>query len=132
MEEDSILGKYFEKYVPARGPAETKGGEIVRAANRIAYRYFNDGDRVGVGYGNETCNAPARYLMSVCDNRVKKAVSSLWGVRLGSEYGDRLLRFKQAVIEYLGEHPEVFDEKNAMDMWNFREAEDRDYEDEDY
>lgn len=49
----------FEELVPASGKADTVAGEIIRAVCRIGYRWFNDGDMVGVGYWKETCN-PAR------------------------------------------------------------------------
>ena len=46
----------FEELVPLEGKADTLAGEIVRAISRIGYRFYNDGDQVGVGYGKQTCN----------------------------------------------------------------------------
>ena len=40
----------FEELVPLEGKADTLAGEIVRAISRIGYRFYNDGDQVGVGY----------------------------------------------------------------------------------
>ena len=54
-------------YVPACGPADTLGGEIIRAMDRVIYRYFNDGDKVFVGYGNETVNSSYRFLYEKMD-----------------------------------------------------------------
>jgi hypothetical protein len=34
----------YEKLVPAQGAAETIEGEVLRAASKIVYRHFNDGD----------------------------------------------------------------------------------------
>lgn len=51
--------KVFNEWVPDSGPAETVGGEIVRAVNKIVYRYYNDGDFIDVDYGKETCNPAA-------------------------------------------------------------------------
>lgn len=42
--EDKVR-EYEEKYIPGYGPANTKFGELLRACQRIKYRYFNDGDR---------------------------------------------------------------------------------------
>ena len=50
------LSRMFDEHVPMSGKADTVGGEIVRAISRIGYRWWNDGDHIGVGYGNETCN----------------------------------------------------------------------------
>jgi hypothetical protein len=63
---DKLDNEYFndlrDKYVPGMGAAETRAGEIIRAMDRLIYRFFNDGDMVGKGYGNETCNSSYRYL----------------------------------------------------------------------
>lgn len=68
----------FEELVPASGKADTVAGEIIRAVSRIAYRNYNDGDHVGVGYGNETCNPAARYLGEVAGSHVQQAVLDMW------------------------------------------------------
>ena len=47
------FNEFFDKYVPINGSADTLGGEIVRAINRIVYRYYNDGDTVDRYCGNE-------------------------------------------------------------------------------
>lgn len=57
------LDAWFDQYVPAEGKAETLGGEIVRAICRVGHRWNNDGDRFGVGYGNETCNGAVCFLL---------------------------------------------------------------------
>ena len=54
-----------ERLMPASGKAETVAGEIIRAVDRIWYRWNNDGDKINVGYGKETCNGTARYLEKI-------------------------------------------------------------------
>ena len=62
----------FDALVPSMGNADTLGGELMRAAMRIAYRYWNDGDCAGEGYGRETVNPAVRFL----DARVRPCKSS--------------------------------------------------------
>ena len=57
------INQLFEELVPASGKAESLAGELVRAMARIGYRWYNDGDQVGIGYGRETCNPAARFLI---------------------------------------------------------------------
>ena len=40
----SQMDSFIEKFIPARGRAETLVGEIVRAANRLYYEYLNNGN----------------------------------------------------------------------------------------
>lgn len=65
----------FEELVPASGKADTVAGEIIRAVCRIGYRWFNDGDMVGVGYGKETCNPAARYLAEKAGKDVRTDIT---------------------------------------------------------
>ncbi len=47
------LSKLFKELVPDMGKAESLAGELVRAINRIGYRFCNDGDMVNIAYGKE-------------------------------------------------------------------------------
>lgn len=68
----------WDKYVPDTGPAETLFGEMLRAAGRVKYRYYNDGDMYGNGYGKETVNNAISYLGKLAggqDTEFKKELS---------------------------------------------------------
>lgn len=119
-------GELMDETVPAADNADTVGGEIVRAVNRIMYRNWNDGDCIGVDYGNETCNAPARYLMdTVKDSKIVNQIKDMWGYQY---------RFKEAtklgkmVAEYLQDNLDLFTEKNRDDMWDWQTREDFEYD----
>ena len=71
----------FSELVPVTGNADTVAGEIIRAVSRISYRYYNDGDRIGIGYGKETCNPAARYLIKNGGDEVAVIVRGFWEVR---------------------------------------------------
>jgi len=55
----------FDKLVPGYGAASTIEGEMLRAYAKINYRFCNDGDVVGIGYGKETTGAPYAFLMDM-------------------------------------------------------------------
>ena len=74
---DEKLNGMFEELVPPTGKADTLAGEIVRAICRIGYRNWNDGDHIGVGYGNETCNAAARYLQAHTDSDTRTIIDDI-------------------------------------------------------
>lgn len=61
---DETFQELMDKYMDSESPCSTLIGEIVAAANKLIYRYYNDGDIPGIGYGNETCNQPLEYLMA--------------------------------------------------------------------
>ena len=138
---ETRISALFEELVPAKGKADTVAGEIIRAVNRIAYRNYNDGDHVGVGYGNETCNPAARYLGEVAGNhgdpagnRVQQAVIDMWGVADDDRYDKLVEALEEAVLAYLDEHPELKTTPNTEDMFDYRDSlEDRDnsYDEED-
>lgn len=133
-EVENRINELFEVLVPIEGKADTVAGEIIRAISRIGYRNYNDGDHVGVGYGRETCNPAARYLMSLGDDEIDKAVCELWGVVHDEIYDTRLAVLEMKVLEYLEAHPELKAKENTVDMWSFRTEDDVDdsYDDEDW
>lgn len=110
----------FEELVPISGKADTVAGEIVRAVSRIGYRWLNDGDKVGIGYGKETCNAPARYLAAKAGSRVERAVSDMWELYGPDDlYEERLQTLFEETYKYIKQHPELKASPNTEDMWDW-------------
>lgn len=129
----------FEELVPASGRADTVAGEIIRAVSRIGYRNYNDGDHVGVGYGKETCNPAARYLMARAGEKVEKIiVVKVWGEEEDDRYNIAVSELEEAVLEHLEQHPELKTTANSEDMWDYRDKDEDvddyedDYDDEEY
>ena len=118
----------FQELVPAEGPAATVAGEIVRAMCRIGHRWNNDGDRIGIEWGKETCNAAARYLMERAGEKTAEAVKQAWEY-YGANYGAKVDGIVCAVLDYLDAHPELRETENSEDYWDLEKPED--YEDED-
>ena len=118
----------FKELVPDVGPAPTVAGEIIRAAGKIGYRWYNDGDIIGVDYGNVTCNAPARYLASQSDE-ISQAINACWGDYEDS-YEKDLSHLYDVIIEYLEAHPELKSTPNIVDMLDYTDPSDEMYEDE--
>jgi len=110
------LNALFEELVPDEGAAETKAGELVRAVSRIGYRFYNDGDKIGVDYGNETCNAAARYIMNVFkDQEFAWTVNGMWGLVSDKFYEKGFGLLIEQVVSYIESNPELKEEKNDGD-----------------
>lgn len=131
---DKAYHELFEKYVPMTGVSDTIGGEIVRAYNRLAYRWYNDGDMIGKGYGKHTCNAAARFLRSVVmDEVISDKIEELWKfVGADDEYENGLYELGHMLLKYLKDRTALFELKNETDMWNFRKPEDEEDDEEEY
>ena len=120
-----------EELVPHYGKADTVAGEIIRAVARIGYRYYNDGDRIGVEYGNGTCNPAARYLAKQAGSRVERVISEIWGIEDDDRYEEILETLYKEIVSYLEQHPELKTTVNNEDMWDFQEDSDCEYDEED-
>lgn len=121
------INALFSELVPVSGKADTVAGEIIRAISRIGYRNYNDDDHVGVGYGKETCNPAARYLMRKAGDEVADAIADLWGLEPDDLYDKRLAEVEEKVLRYIEQHPELKATPNSEDMWDYRDSdEDRD------
>lgn len=126
--DDAKFDELFEKYVPACGKANTLGGEIVRAINRIVYRYYNDGDTIDRYYGNEYNHLRA------CDtflNMYCPAYHSLSNIN-ELEYEKHLCDRLKKVLDYLIANPNVFEIPNSIDCIANAPYEPLEYDDEDY
>lgn len=130
---ENRLNELFEELVPASGTADTVAGEIIRAISRIGYRWVNDGDAIGHGYGRETCNPAARFLISITgDENIENAIFDMWKADTEAEYEELLADLESHVLEYVETHEELKKTKNEQDMFDFRDdEEDVDYYDED-
>lgn len=121
----------FEELVPSQGSADTKAGELLRAVNKIGHRWWNDGDQIGIGYGNETCNAAARYIIEQYDNtEMMDTVVSIWGMYSEKLYEAGVELLVEQTIKYIEDHPELKIEENLYDMSDFYEPSDREREEE--
>lgn len=128
---DTKINALFDELVPASGKADTVAGEIIRAVSRIGYRNYNDGDHIGVGYGKETCNPAARFLMEKAGGEVKDIIYDMWGIASDDRYDEMMEILENAVLKYLDAHPELKATPNTEDMWSYRnEREDIDDGDE--
>ena len=102
-----------ERLMPASGKAETVAGEIIRAADRIWYRWYNDGDKINVGYGRETCNGTARYLEKI---RGTDFPTEVWSGWLDD---DAYTKFADGLVDemyaFIKAHPELETTPNTED-----------------
>ena len=123
-----------KRLMPPSGKAETVAGEIIRAADRIHYRWWNDGDKINVGYGKETCNGTARYLEKI---RGSEFPAEVWNGSLGEDaytvFTEKLVAEMYAFIKA---HPELETTPNTEDsrmdfIDNDLDREEDEYEDED-
>ena len=102
-----------ERLMPPSGKAETVAGEIIRAVDRIVYRWQNDGDKINVGYGREICNGTARYLEKI---RGADFPEEIWGGHLDDgEYTKFTDGLVDEMFAYLKAHTELETTPNTDD-----------------
>jgi len=134
---EAYISKIFGEIVPAEGKSENLAGELTRAISRVGYRYMNDGDHMGVGYGKETCNAAGRFIAEHTSEAVSETVYSAWGVYNDGDYKEKLDATVIAVANYIEENYDELINKETTDMFkSFNSDEDSDdteeYEEDDY
>jgi len=121
----------FEELVPLSGKCDSLAGEIIRAASRIGYRFFNDGDQLGIGYGKETCNAAGRFLIKRTNEKIADIVSGMFGLYSEEKYENRLKDLLDAVVEHVEGNPDLR-QAETEDMFDYFDKDEDvdDYEDE--
>lgn len=145
---DGLLNALFEKLVPGTGCADTVAGECVRAICRVSYRYYNDGDLVGYGYGVETASSSLGYIVAQLPEVEGIAKRMIDYTDDCDEYEDQLNYLIEKSLEsLLTKRANYFDLSNdddSRDDWSdvlfddyserarYPEMDDEDEEEEDY
>jgi hypothetical protein len=134
----------FDKLVPGQGTAETLEGEMLRAVNRLVYRYYNDGDKYNEGYGTETAGPAHSFLVnavhplrakmdSIMDEEFKsdgeyermlKVVLGLVLDHIESKEGEYTKNTQGDIFDYPSEFEDMEEEEDYDDY--------DDYDDDDY
>ena len=127
---DGDLESWGEQYTNDSGKSNTVGGEMVRAANQIIYRYNNDGDMIGRGYGNESINAAARYITEKAEMGVNEQIQKWLDHEEradDNDYYNFIETFTTEIEQILRENPELFQKPNKDDFWDWKEDDDMNY-----
>jgi len=95
--------KLFDTLVSCMGNCETIEGEVLRAINRLVYRYYNDGDYWWEGYGCETAGPAAAFLKRIknrtdlCLNKEINASDQ----RRGEAYEKQILAIHEKILDWI-------------------------------
>jgi len=127
---DGDLNSWAEDYMPGSGTANTKGGELVRAAQRILTEYYNNGNMIGRGYGNETANPAARYIVEKTTYDGNDEIEDMLNhvvYMTDEEYDAWCKRFEEDFANYLRDKAELFSEPNDDDMNDYKDDDDKEF-----
>lgn len=136
--ENKKFNQYSKILMKPFGKSDTVAGEIVRAVNRICYRFYNDGDIIGCGYGNETCNAAGRYILKYGNKGIKGVLKVLWDGEIKDDfeamedsiYELLLSQLVEETVKYLDSKSDELNNRTP-DMLDFSDREDTQYDLED-
>ena len=138
------ISALFDKLVPGSGNADTVEGEIIRALNRIIYRWGNDGDLFWSGYGAETAGPAMEFLTDApgIPSEIRAKFKAWEDDNFGKDYEKEELEDLAAIALQYVEMKVRKDEltKNEDDLFNYgdkyiqhvRDMEDEDDEDDYY
>lgn len=127
--EKKVHKKLFNKYVPVYGKAATLGGEILRAINRIVYKFYNDGDTTTHYYSSRYNHSYGAELF------LKKYVPDYDPTRNivePAEFEEKISQNLKRVLKYLEDNPALFETVNNEDFLDLspeEEWDDDDYDD---
>lgn len=130
---DKIEQELSNELIPISGKAETLGGELLRAIERMIYRYYNDGDVVTKGYGIATCMSSLLYLddkfkqikpeLNVYQNVVDASYKEMnFDYSENDKYNDVLYRLLDFIICFI-RYNEIAKMPNEEDSRNWRSEE---------
>lgn len=127
--DNAFLDALWDRYVPACGKAATLGGEILRAINRIIYKFYNDGDTVARYYSSSYNHSYG------AEKFLSKHVPSYYIMRDitdDMDFEEAACKNLKRVVDYLRENLQLFETPNGEDFLDLSPYEEWPDEDEDY
>lgn len=127
-EDNEFHDAMYDRYVPSGGAANTLGGEILRAINRIIYKFYNDGDTVARFYSssyNYSFGAE-KFLLKRVPNYVP-----MREIENDEEFEKAACENLKRIVDYLRENPALFNVMNAEDFLDLSPKEEWPYDEED-
>ena len=126
----------FDKLVPGSGNSDTIEGEMLRAINRIVYRYYNDGDKFWQGYGAETAGPAHSFLVNSREIpfQLQSTLASILNksVGTGDEGYERLIKFAlEQILDYIEGKDGNYTESKE-DMFDYESEYEDEEEEDDY
>ena len=93
---------YYTALIPGLGKCDTQEGEMLRAINKIIYRYWNDGDYFFQGYGCETAGPAHSYLvgLSILADELSPKFREI-EFKYGHDYEIRLYEVLEVILDYI-------------------------------
>lgn len=105
----------FRDYVPSSGNSPVLGGELVRAWNRVLYRYFNDGDMLSDEEPYGGILPGAHFVQrNVSDRHIVDMIQRMYSAE-DKEYADLLHKVKDALTDYINKNPQLLKVQNKKD-----------------
>ena len=123
----------FDKLVPGQGKAETLEGEMLRAVNRLVYRYYNDGDKYYEGYGTETAGPAHSFLVNAVHPLRAKMYSIMDGEELSdNEYENMLKMVLGLILDYIESKGGEYTKNTQGEIFDYESEYEDEEEEEDY
>lgn len=127
--DNAFCDAMYNRYVPACGKAATLGGEILRAINRIIYKFYNNGDTVARYYSsshNHSWGAEKFLSKHVPSYYIMRDITD------DMDFEEAACKNLKTVVDYLRENPQLFETPNEDDFLDLSPYEEWPDEDEDY
>ena len=115
--------------VPGAGKADTMEGEMLRAINRIVYRWYNDGDEYHTGYGTETAG-PAHAFLVDANHPKKAALKQIFST--GTNYEQTIKDALDLILDYIESRNGEYTPNSLGDMFDYDAHFEDDYDHDDY
>ena len=122
----------YDKLVPGQGDAETVEGEMLRAINRIAYRFYNDGDKYFEYYGTETAG-PAHSFLVNANHPLRSAMRKILDEPSGDASYERMIKDAlDMILDYIESRRGKYTKNTLGGIYDYEPEFEEEEEEDDY
>lgn len=120
---DEELDRLFDNYVPRKGSCDTVAGEIVRAINKMEFKWFNDSCQLNDPGAIDNINHTGFYLLSQLDGHgselLKDRLQEPQEFQNIKDYELFLSEIKIACLCHIIKNPNLLKKNNTEDMLDY-------------
>lgn len=122
----------YDKLVPGKGDADTVEGEMLRAINRIAYRFYNDGDKYFEYYGTETAG-PAHSFLVNANHPLRSAMRKILDEPSGDASYERMIKDAlDMILDYIESRRGKYTKNTLGGIYDYEPEFEEEEEEDDY
>ena len=115
---EARINRLLSELPPAEGDASNLARELTRAISQLNHRFYDNGDRLGIGRGKQTCSPAGMFIAAETTSTISNQIREVWMCKNEQTYERKLEQVTKLVLDYIEHHPELISHRYYA-LWEY-------------